>query len=208
MDGVRLGGRRLTRKERSLYRAKRGSGGGAKRRIELATSWRRVSVRARGALHARTTALVKDVTARFAIERLRVKNMVKNHNLALSIHEQQWGSLVNLLVYKAKRAGGGLAKDSPSNTSQICIGCGHKPDARVGPSIRAYRCGDCRLVLDRDVYAARNILQRGLAIPKSGGDTPACGKKVGQAAPLGALHIENMLSTKVYNPLNIVCSEL
>jgi transposase len=55
---------------------------------------------------------------------------------------------------------------NPAGTSQHCSGCG----VVVPKSLRqrVHRCG-CGLTLDRDVNAARNILQRAGAPPSASG---------------------------------------
>ena len=66
----------------------------------------RVTERERGKIHEITAALVKDHACRFVVEDLKIPNMVKNHNLARSIVEQQWGYFVHCLTYKAASAVG------------------------------------------------------------------------------------------------------
>ncbi len=48
----------------------------------------------------------------------------------------------------------------PRNTSKLCSRCGELVEKRL--SDRTHTCAKCGLVLDRDVNAAINILQRGL----------------------------------------------
>ncbi|MBI3022150.1 MAG: transposase [Thaumarchaeota archaeon] len=65
-----------------------------------------------------------------------------------------------MTAYKAEREGGRVILVSPSGRSQECSSC-----HRVVPkdlSMRVHRCPECGLVLDRDVNAAKVILQRGL----------------------------------------------
>ena len=112
----------------------------------------------------------------FYIEDIRVPNMVKNHHLARSILEQQWGTFFNMLAYKAESAGGWVREVNPRNTSQRCSDCGALPESRLTLGDRTYVCLECGLVLDRDVNAAQNVLQAGL-LGLPGGTTPVCSEE-------------------------------
>jgi len=65
-----------------------------------------------------------------------------------------------LTAYKAERRGGRVILVNPSGTSQKCSGCGEMVPKEL--SERVHDCPRCGLVVDRDVNAARNILERGL----------------------------------------------
>jgi len=86
--------------------------------------------------------------------------MVKNHSLASAILDATWGKLRRLTVYKAERRGRRVILVEPSGTTQICSGCGEIVPKEL--SVRTHACPRCGLVLDRDLNAARNILERGL----------------------------------------------
>ena len=184
--------RELRRRQRRLSRAQRGSGNRYKRRRAMAREWQRVAERERGHLHELTARLVRDVSARWVVEDLRVTNMVRNRHLSRAIVEQQWGAFVQMLTYKAESAGGWVRAVPPHGTSQTCAACGARPPKPIGLGTRTYRCGTCDLVEDRDINAARNVLSRGLEPAGAGGDAaslrslpamPGAGRR---AAPLGA----------------------
>ena len=84
--------------------------------------------------------------------------MVKNHNLAQSISDAGWGIFFTLLKYKAENAGRMVIAVNPHNTSQICSGCGCI--VKKALSVRTHTCLECGLVLDRDINAAINILNK------------------------------------------------
>ena len=69
-----------------------------------------------------------------------------------------------MLEYKAERYGRTFARvDRAFPSSQLCSCCGH----RDGPKplhVRAWTCNRCGAVHDRDVNAARNILNEGRRI--------------------------------------------
>lgn len=169
VPGVKLDRRELKRRQRRLSNAQRGSQNRRKRKAEFTREWQRVREREHGALHELTTDLVKRVSANLAVEDLQIRNMVKNRHLARAIHEQQWGAIVRMLGYKAESAGGSVTTVAPHHTSRKCSACGHRREVTL--AVRIYRCTVCGLVLDRDVNAARNVLQRAMG-PNPGGDPP------------------------------------
>ena len=163
----------LNRKQRILSKAVKGSNNRKKKRLALAKEWERVRERERGKLHEETAALVKQSNT-FYVENLNVLNMVKNHRLARSILEANWGTFIQQLTYKAESAGGKVERVDPKDTSQRCSCCGSKPDQKLTLSVRIYQCEFCGFEADRDVNAALNILQIGLGKSwKPGGNIPA-----------------------------------
>jgi putative transposase len=78
-----------------------------------------------------------------------------------SIQDAGWASFIELVEYKAACAGVTVYKVNPRKTSQICSACGHEGEHK-DLSVRTFICIHCGLVLDRDVNAAINILNRGL----------------------------------------------
>jgi putative transposase len=95
-----------------------------------------------------------------AFEDLNIKGMVKNHHLAKHISDAAWNKLITTTSYKAEWAGKRVELVNPSNTSQICSGCGQMVLKDL--SDRVHRCSFCGLILDRDHNAAINILRLGL----------------------------------------------
>ncbi len=95
-----------------------------------------------------------------AFEDLNINGMVKNHCLAKHIADAAWNKLITTTSYKAEWAGKRVELVNPSNTSQICSGCG--PAVHKDLSERVHRCSFCGLTLDRDHNAALNILRLGL----------------------------------------------
>ncbi len=90
----------LKRKQRILSRSVRGSKARDKKRVSLAKEWDRVRERERGVLHELTADLVKNHSAKFVVEDLKIPNMVRNKHLSRSIIEQQWGAFVAYLTYQ------------------------------------------------------------------------------------------------------------
>lgn len=149
--------RRFQRASRAHSRTQKGSANRRKSATRLARIHARVaSVRA-DALHKATTALA----ARYqtvVIEDLNVIGMISNRHLARAIADQGFGQARRMLGYKTAWNGGRLilaGRWYPS--SKTCSGCG-TAKAKLVLSERTFACTACSLVLDRDVNAARNLV--------------------------------------------------
>jgi putative transposase len=95
---------------------------------------------------------------RIALEDLAISGMVQNKYLSKSILDAGWGYLKKRLIDKAVEAGRQVYLVNPSFTSRICSSCGTK-FSHFSLASRWVECS-CGLSLDRDVNAARNILNR------------------------------------------------
>lgn len=94
---------------------------------------------------------------------LKVKNLVRNHNLARSILDVSWSKFVEMLKYKSEWYGRVFLQVSPNfPSSQICSNCGYRNEQVKDLKIRTWQCPNCGVVHDRDENAARNILKQGL----------------------------------------------
>lgn len=94
-----------------------------------------------------------------AVENLNIKGLART-NLAKSILDVAWGKFITILEAVGVKSGVRVVKVNPYGTSQNCSGCGVKVPKDL--SIRTHECHKCGAVLDRDVNAALNILERGL----------------------------------------------
>ena len=92
------------------------------------------------------------------VEDLNVAGMTRNRNLARAIGDQGFGAVRRMLGYKTAWNGGTLiTADRWYPSSKTCSGCG-TVKAKLALSERTYSCDACGLVTDRDVNAARNLL--------------------------------------------------
>lgn len=154
--------KRLKRKQPQLARKKKGSKNREKAKHELQRVHDYVANQRKDHLHKVSRSLVNRYDL-ICMEDLQVKGMMKDHRLTKSIANASWGRLGIYLEYKAKNAGKRLIKVPPHHTSQLCSGgCGTV--VKKDLSARIHKCPTCGLEIDRDVNAAVNILQRGLAI--------------------------------------------
>lgn len=148
----------LRRRQRHLARCKRGSRGRQKARARLAACHRKVRNVRRTYAHQQSAALI----ARYdliAVEDLNVAGMMKGMH-ARSVADAGWSILIDMLTYKAERAGGHLIRVDARNTTQACSGCGALVRKKL--STRVHACLDCGLRLDRDHNAALNVLHKAL----------------------------------------------
>lgn len=113
--------------------------------------------------HKVSKKLIQDNDQIF-VEDLNIKDMKSFRNLNRAIKDCAWSKFVNKLSYKAEKADKKVTKVDPRNTSKMCSNCGKMVEKDL--SIRIHRC-ECGLVMNRDLNAAINILNRGLGkIPK------------------------------------------
>ena len=139
----------LRRRQRALARCKRRSNVRAKRKRALAKFQARIANRRRDALHK----ISRDIVSRFgriAVEDLNIKGLAAGM-LAKHVNDAAWAQLIQMLAYKAERAGCEFIRVDPRGTSQTCPECGHVAAKTLAE--RVHRC-DCGCTVDRDVAAA------------------------------------------------------
>jgi putative transposase len=129
---------------------------------QIARLHERISNQRTEYLHKVSSRLVAENDL-IAIENLTLGFMNRNGHLSLSSYDAGFGLFRQMLEYKAESAGIHLIAVNPSNTSQACSGCGSM--VPKGLSVRIHECPDCGLVLERDINAARNILNLALHNP-------------------------------------------
>ena len=84
---------------------------------------------------------------------------MKNHKLAKSIANASWFELKRQLKYKCEWHNKRLIVVNPHNTSKKCNKCGYI-NKELTLADREWTCPKCGSVLDRDINAACNILNR------------------------------------------------
>lgn len=152
--------RELRRRQRALARCRRGSNGYRKARERLAGTHAKARRTRDTHLHQVSAGIARR-HGLIAIEALNVKGLARTH-LAKSVHDAAWAKLVNLLRYKAERAGSRIIEVDPRYTSQTCPECGIVKPKTLSQRVHSCPCG---CVLDRDVAAARVILHRAVTGP-------------------------------------------
>ena len=153
--------KKLATMQKHLSRKKKGSSSWNRQRIKVARLQEKIMSCRKDKLHKVSIELIRryDVVC---CEDLNVKGMVRNHHLAKSVSDASWSTFVTMLEYKAKWYGKTLVKiDRFYPSSKTCHHCGHvKEDLSL--SDRYYTCPNCGELIDRDLNAAKNILDEGL----------------------------------------------
>jgi putative transposase len=148
---------KLRTAQKHLSRRKKGSNNRNKQRIKVARIHRKIRNVRKDILH-KASRILADTYDTIVFEDLQIKNMVKNHHLARSIHDASWSTLINFTTYKAEYAGGIVGLVNPRHTSQECSICGNIQSMPL--SQRVYVCSACGNTIDRDHNAAINIENR------------------------------------------------
>jgi putative transposase len=95
--------------------------------------------------------------SQLAIEDLATANLIRNKHLSRAIADVGWGEFARQLTYKADWFGGDLVIcDRWFASTKICSACG-TTRKQIGLAERAFRCGRCGLMVDRDSNAAANL---------------------------------------------------
>ena len=100
------------------------------------------------------------------METLNIRGMIKS-NLSRSIHEIGWGKLIEMIKYKAEYYGREFIQiDRWFPSSKKCHDCG-EINHDLGREEREWECPHCHSIHQRDVNAAKNILDEGLRVAGS-----------------------------------------
>ena len=148
--------------QRKLARCKKGSNRRKKVREQVAKLHQKTANRRKDFIYN----TVADYVQRYdliGVENLNIKGMVRNKFLAKGIYDASWNLFISHLGNKAEETGRQCVKVKAKDTTQTCSRCGSKPETKIGLNVRIYKCKNCGLVLDRDINAAKNILER--AVP-------------------------------------------
>lgn len=158
----------MRRKQRRLARAEKYSQNRTRKKQDVARVHRKITNERHTHNHQVSAYLVREYDVIYA-EKLNLKGLSKTF-LAGSFGDAGIGQLHAMITYKAESAGKLFAQVDPKYTSQTCSNCGHRQ--KMPLSNRTYICGLCSFEIDRDVNAARNILNKG-AVPL-GTPKPIC----------------------------------
>ena len=102
---------------RNLSRKQKGSKNREKARIKLAKAYEKLVNQRNDFLHKLSRFYINNYDV-IVVEDLQIRNMVRNGNLAQKILDASWGKFVQLLSFKAERAGRRVVKVNPRGTSE------------------------------------------------------------------------------------------
>ena len=151
---------RLKRLQRQISKKIVGSKNREKARLRFAKLNEKIRNKKLNFLHDVTNHLI-DENQVIVMEDLNVKGMVRNHKLAESISEVNWGEFRRILAYKAAWHGRRLVFiDRFYPSSKRCNHCGYIYK-ELTLKDRQWVCPECGSLIDRDYNAALNILEEG-----------------------------------------------
>jgi putative transposase len=153
--------KRLKVLQRRASHKLKGSNNHKKANYKVAKLYEKVTNQRRDFLDKVSNVITKQYDT-ICIEDLSIKNMVKNHHLALSISDAGWGMFVDFLEYKSEWRGKNLLKIGrfePSSKTHNKCGYINKD---LNLANRIWTCPKCGDMVFRDKNAALNILDWGL----------------------------------------------
>jgi len=151
---------KLKRLHRQVSRKQKKSKNRKKARRQLAKEYLKVQ-RQREDFARKTASTLISSHDVIAFEDVQIRNMVRNHHLAKSIHDAGWSTFISWVKAYGLMHNVPIIAVAPQFTSQECSACGAM--VKKSLSVRTHMCTRCGVVLDRDHNAARNILAKALA---------------------------------------------
>ncbi len=152
---------RLKKLQCRASKKQKGSTHRKKANLRVAKLHERISNSRTDFLHKLSSKLISE-NQTICLEDLHVKGMLKNHCLAQSISDCSWSKFNEFLEYKAEWNGVNIVRIGRFKpSSKMCSKCGWiKRDLTLKD--RKWQCSECHAIHDRDINAAKNIIDFGL----------------------------------------------
>jgi putative transposase len=149
--------KKLRRVSRALSRKVKGSSNRRKAKVKIARLHARIGNIRKDATHKATTAITKNHGV-IVIEDLNVRGMMANDRLSRAIADVGLYEFRRQIDYKALLNGSNIiVADRWYPSSKTCSACGYKMEV-LPLSVRDWICPACGCAHDRDVNAAKNLM--------------------------------------------------
>ena len=156
--------KQLKRLQRKLSRQVKGSNNYRKTRVKIA----RVHSKIKNSRKHNMISIVNNLVREHDIivsEKLKVKDMSSNHNIAKNILDASFNKICEMLKWKCKLHGKYYYQvNTYFPSSKKCSHCENKTELTSDLSIRNWTCDVCGNENDRDINASINIMFEGLKI--------------------------------------------
>ena len=154
---------KIKKLQKQLSKKQKGSNNRNKVRIRLAKVYKKINDKKQYYLHQVSNSLINENQI-ICMENLNVKGMMKNHKLAESILEMNFGEFRRILEYKARWYNRKIVfVDRFYPSSKKCHNCGYI-NKILTLNDRQWICPNCGKLINRDYNAALNILDECLSI--------------------------------------------
>ena len=163
--------------QRNLSRKKKGSKNRQKATLKVARTYEKLANSRSDFLHKTANSFLSTYSF-IALEELRVREMAQR-NFGKWINDAAWRKFSHILAYKAESAGCRVVFVDPRGTTQECSSCGEVVPKTLQD--RVHNCPACGIILDRDLNASINILNRATA---GIAESNACGDGAKEALSL------------------------
>lgn len=149
---------RLKILQRRLSKKQKGSRNRNKARLKVARLHEAIANQRSDYMHKFTTRIIRENQA-VAIERLQVRNMVKNRRLSKHIADAAWGEMRRQLIYKAVASQHCMLvlADPYYPSTQLCHCCQMRPSVKIALGVKEWRCEHCGKLHSRDHNASLNL---------------------------------------------------
>ena len=154
--------KRIKHEQRNLMRKSKYSNNYKKAKERLSTLYRKLKNTRNYYIHKITKKLTRENKV-IVVETLNIKEMSKNRNISKLILDASLSEIQRQLEYKSRSHDCKYYKiEEYYPSSQICNVCNHRNEKVRDLSIREYLCDECGTLLDRDINASINIMNKGL----------------------------------------------
>jgi len=166
LHAVNKAKKQIVKADRALARKAKGSHGRIKAKIKRAKAYEHLQNQRKTYINQVSKKIVVNYD-NIGIEDLNVKGMLSNHKLAKAVADVSLYEFTRQLEYKADWYGKKVIKiDRFYPSSQTCNSCGYRltGEDKLTLSDREWDCPNCGKHLDRDINAAKNILDNAMTI--------------------------------------------